>query len=149
MHSMLIASLCIAVHSGGGFLLKSSNADRTREFTMSVVVVLGIGVLLVLLFLMAAGSAALGIADSSRALGHPSGSNRGLIAFFLLSSIYSFRQTAVLGSEVRIITAQQYVALCSKIGAYARLAWWDVHCKADHNQILWEIKTSDEDDFVV
>ncbi len=65
------------------------------ELITGLVIILGLGVLLVLLFILAAGFSSLDIADKSQAMGLPEGSIRAIIALFLIvvwiiMSIYLF-----------------------------------------------------------
>jgi hypothetical protein len=75
---------------------------KQPELITGLVIILGLGVLLVLLFIMAAGFSSLDIADKSQAMGLPEGSIRAIIALFLIvgwiiMSIYLF--SAVGGSS--------------------------------------------------
>ena len=71
----------------------------TAETHMGMVVVLSVSVVLVLLYLMAAGFASLGLASRQNAIGLPEGSMRALIALFLIMifimvSVHMFRAVA-------------------------------------------------------
>ena len=75
---------------------------KQPELITGLVIILGLGVLLVLLLIMAAGFSSLDIADKSQAMGLPEGSIRAIIALFLIvgwiiMSIYLF--SAVGGSS--------------------------------------------------
>ncbi len=57
---------------------------KQPELITGLIIILGLGVLLVLLFIMAAGFSSLDIADKSQAMGLPEGSIRAIIALFLI-----------------------------------------------------------------
>ena len=62
----------------------TSPQNPRSELVVGLIVVLGVAVLLVLLFIMAAGFAALNLSDNRQAMGLPEGSIRALIALFLI-----------------------------------------------------------------
>jgi len=97
--------------------------SMTSEIQMGLMLVLAIGVLLILLYLMAAGFASWRPDVQNHALGLPPGSVRALIALFLIMiftimSVYLYRTVAgVAGSELEDLTLAQVRELGDQVMA--------------------------------
>ena len=90
---ILLAYLVVPV------LRQSPEREINPELTMAVAIVLTVAVMMALLFAVAAGFSALGLANKDLALGLPEGSIRALIALilimvFIILDIYMFRIVA-------------------------------------------------------
>jgi len=92
----LVSALLVLLLIGGGLAFVTYVFPiKQPELITGLVIILGLGVLLVLLFIMAAGFSSLDIADKSQPMGLPEGSIRAIIALFLIvvwivMSIYLF-----------------------------------------------------------
>ncbi len=67
-----------------GLVVVVSYFTSQLELVIGLIIVLGVAVLLVLLYIMAAGFAALSMSDSKQAMRLPQGSIRAIIALFLI-----------------------------------------------------------------
>ena len=94
----LVSALLVLLLISGGLAFVTyffPVKQQQPELITGLVIILGLGVLLVLLFILAAGFSSLDIADKSQPMGLPEGSIRAIIALFLIvvwivMSIYLF-----------------------------------------------------------
>lgn len=116
----IVATLLLIILIGASFVLSSLYTSQAQELVIGLLIILGVSVLTVLLFVVAAAFNSLHLSDPRQALGLPLGSVRALIALLLIIiwaivSIFVFRFVAFGSGTPGVVASQDGIKLAQQL----------------------------------
>ena len=148
----LVSALLVLLLISGGLAFVTyffPVKQQQPELITGLVIILGLGVLLVLLFILAAGFSSLDIADKSQAMGLPEGSIRAIIALFLIvvwivMSIYLFSSVGgpSSNSDAVKLAQQLFTTLSTLVVAVASFYFGSRSAASAHRALAPSTATS-------